>query len=159
MNELQRAIVREIQAGLPLAEEPYRAIADRVGMPEDELLAQLAEWKADGTIRRLGAVLRHREAGYSVNAMGAWDVPDAQVEEFGREAASLRSVSHCYERPRFEGFPYNLYTMIHGRSREDCEEAARVISERTGVTAYELLYTTAEFKKSGPVYFTEDEHP
>ena len=153
MDELQRRIIREIQAGLPLAEEPYRATADRVGIPEDELLAQLAAWKADGTIRRLGAILRHREAGYSVNAMGAWNVPDAQADEFGRTAASMRSVSHCYERPRFEGFPYNLYTMIHGRSREECEEAARAISQQTGITDYELLYTTAEFKKSSPVYF------
>lgn len=155
MNELQHAIVRAIQAGLPLTEEPYRALADRAGICEDDLLAQLAAWKADGTIRRLGAILRHRQAGYSVNAMGAWNVPDEEAESFGRTASEVKSVSHCYERPRFEGFPYNLYTMIHGRSREECEQTARAISQQTGVTDYELLYTTSEFKKSSPVYFME----
>jgi len=152
MDETQRRIVRAIQAGLPLTERPFDAIADEVGISVDDLLAQLAAWKADGTIRRLGAFLRHRQAGYSVNAMGAWNVPDDRVESFGRTASGMRSVSHCYQRPRFEGFPYNLYTMIHGRSREECEQTARTISQETGITEYELLYTTAEYKKSSPEY-------
>ncbi len=150
---LQRRIVRAIQGGLPVTEAPYRPIADDIGITVSDLLSQLRAWEADGTIRRFGAILRHHQAGYSVNAMCAWNVPDDRVEEFGRTAAEMRTVSHCYQRPRFEGFPYNLYTMIHGRSREECEETARAISGRTGITANQLLYTTAEFKKSSPVYF------
>ena len=87
--------------------------------------------------------------------MGVWNVPDEQIETFGRKAASFSVVSHCYQRPRFAGFRFNLYTMIHGKSREDCEAAAREISARTGVTDYTLLYTTAEYKKSSPVYFAD----
>ncbi len=92
-----------------------------------------------------------------MNAMGAWDVPDDRTEQFGRLAASSKSVSHCYQRPRFNAFPYNLYTMIHGKSREECEAVARAISDETGITGYELLYTTTEFKKSSPVYFATHE--
>jgi DNA-binding Lrp family transcriptional regulator len=153
MDKLQRSIVRAFRAGLPVSEEPFRAIADEAGLSVDELLAQLEAWKTDGTIRRFGAILRHRQAGYSVNAMGAWNVPDDRAEEFGLVAAEMTSVSHCYQRPRFEGFPYNIYTMIHGRSRQECEAAAQEISRRTGIADYDLLYTTAEFKKSTPVYF------
>ena len=154
MTDRQIAMVRALQDGLPLSEDPFREVAEKAGVPCEELLAQVEAWKKDGAIRRFGAILSHHRAGYSANAMAAWNVPDGQVEDFGRAAANCTSVSHCYQRPRFEGFDYNLYTMIHGRSREDCEEAAREIAERTGIADYALLYTTVEFKKSSPVYFS-----
>ncbi len=152
MTELQRRIIKALQEGLALVEEPFQEIADRVGAPVDEVLEQINAWKADGTIRRFGAILRHRRAGYTVNAMGVWNVPGDQAEAFGRIAARFRLISHCYRRPRFEGFDYNLYTMIHGRSRQECEETAKAVSRETGITDYALLYTTAEFKKTSPVY-------
>ncbi|MCX8053379.1 MAG: Lrp/AsnC family transcriptional regulator [Armatimonadetes bacterium] len=153
MTDRQIAIVRALQDGLPLSEDPFAEVADRAGVPVEELLAQIETWKNDGTIRRFGAILVHQRAGYPVNAMGVWNVPEDRIEDVGRAAAEDPSVSHCYQRPRFEGFDYNLYTMIHGSSREDCENIARRISERTGITDYRLLYTTAEYKKSGAVYF------
>lgn len=158
MNETQIRIIRAIQGGLSLTEEPFDEIAEKAGVSVEELLAQLREWQADGTIRRFGAILKHHNAGYDANAMVAWNVPEDGVEAFAEVATSLRSVSHCYERPRFEGFGYNLYTMIHGKCKEDCEEAARGIAEETGVRDYRMLYTTAEFKKSSPVYFASGEH-
>lgn len=157
ISDLQRRIIRRIQSGLPLAERPFEAAAGEIGINEGELLAQIAGWKDDGTIRRFGAIIKHGDAGYAANALGAWDVPEQYVEAFGRTASSHRSVSHCYLRPRFDSFPYNLYTMIHGRSREECEVIAGTISEQTGVTAFELLYTTKEYKKTSPVYFSTDE--
>jgi len=153
MTETQIGIIKALQGGLPLCQEPFLEPAQKAGVSQDELLAQLQAWKADGTIRRFGAMLRHHRAGYSVNAMGVWNVPDDRVEDFGRAAARSRAVSHCYQRPRFIGFKYNLYTMIHGKSREECENAARRISEETGIADYALLYTTKEFKKARPVYF------
>ncbi len=155
MNEQQKRIIRALQAGLPISLEPYKEVAAGIGITEEELLEQIGQWKADGTIRRLGAILRHHDAGYSTNAMGVWNVPDDQVESFGAEASALPQVSHCYQRPRFADFRYNLYTMIHGKTRAECEEVARRISEQNGITEYKLLYTTAEFKKSSPVYFAE----
>jgi len=154
MTELQRKIIEILRDGLAPVEEPFHEIANKVGVPVDELLAQVEAWKADGTIRRFGAILRHQRAGYSVNAMGVWNVPDDRAAAFGCTAARSRSISHCYQRPRFDGFRYNLYTMIHGRSRQDCEDTAKALSEETGIADYALLYTTAEFKKSSPVYFS-----
>lgn len=156
MNKTQISIIRALQGGLPISAEPYKDVAERLSISEDELMEQIAQWKSDITIRRLGAILKHQEAGYSVNAMGAWNVPDDMVDDFAKSATSQESVSHCYQRPRFEGFDYNLYTMIHGKSRMDCEETARRISEQTGIADYALLYTTAEYKKSSPSYFADD---
>ena len=156
MTETQIKIIKALRGGLPLSEEPFLEAARKAGLSQDELLARLQVWKDDGTIRRFGAMLHHHRAGCSVNAMGVWNVPDDRIEEFGRAASASRAVSHCYRRPRFAGFRHNLYTMIHGKSREDCEEAARRISERTGIADYELLYTTSEFKKAGPVYFESE---
>lgn len=156
MIETQKRVIRALEDGLPFTDEPFKRIAEVAGLTEAELIAQLEAWKADGTIRRFGAILRHQQAGFPANAMGVWDVPDARVEQFGRAAVRFREISHCYQRPRFYGFPYNVYTMIHGRSREDCEDAARAVAAETGITDYTLLYTTAEFKKSSPVYFAGD---
>lgn len=154
MNEIQVKIIKALQNGLPLSPEPFREIAEEIGIPQSELLAQLKAWKDEGIIRRFGAILRHQKAGYTVNAMAVWNVPN-NIEGFAEIATKLKSVSHCYQRPRFSDFKYNMYTMIHGRSRQDCEDAATEISTSTGITDYRLLYTTAEYKKSSPVYFTE----
>ena len=159
MTEVQMRIVKALRGGLPVSAQPFDEIAEKAGVSREELLAQLRTWKKDGTIRRFGAFLRHNLAGYTVNAMAVWDVPEAQVEHFGQRAAASQAVSHCYERPRFDGFEYNLYTMIHGKSTEDCEAAAKEIRDRTGITRCALLYTTAEFKKSSPVYFADAPKP
>lgn len=155
MTDREIAIVRALQEGLPLCEEPFAEAARAAGATIDELIRQIEHWKNDGTIRRFGAILAHRRAGFKVNAMGVWNVPEARAEEFGRAASECPQVSHCYRRPPFEGFRFNVYTMIHGASREQCEQAARIISERTGITDYTLLYTTREFKKSSPAYFSK----
>jgi DNA-binding Lrp family transcriptional regulator len=157
MDEKQIKIIRVLQGGLPLSAEPFKEAASRAGVTEDELLDQVRQWKVDGTIRRLGAILKHQKAGYSANAMGVWNVSDEQVESFAEIATASSAVSHCYQRPRFGGFRFNIYTMIHGRSRDECENTARLISEQTGISDYDLLYTTAEFKKSSPVYFAGDQ--
>ena len=157
MTDTQKRLVRALQNGIPLTLDPYGDIARQVGVTRNEAISQIDEWKSAGVIRRMGAVLRHHKAGYSNNAMGAWNVPDEWSDEFGRTAAGFDSISHCYQRPRFEGFKYNLYTMIHGKSRPECEAIAKDLSERTGITDYTLLYTTAEYKKSSPVYFIDEE--
>lgn len=156
MTEKQIRMIQALQDGMPVSETPFSGVAEAAGVTEEELLDQLSEWKADGTIRRFGAILRHHQAGYSVNAMVVWDVPDEDVERFGLTASQFTAVSHCYQRPRFADLPYNLYTMIHRRTKEECEETVRGISGRTGITSYALLYTTKEYKKTSPAYFTDD---
>lgn len=156
MDEKQVKIIRALQDGLPLSPEPFNKIAEKAGVAEDELLAQIRAWREDGTIRRFGAILRHRQAGITANVMAAWNVPEDRVDDFATAVGSITAISHMYERHRFQGFDYNLYTMIHGRSKEECEATAKQISEQTGITEYALLYTTEEFKKSSPVYFSAD---
>ncbi|MDI6828012.1 MAG: Lrp/AsnC family transcriptional regulator [Armatimonadota bacterium] len=155
MNETQKKIVRAFENGLPVLKEPFKAMAESIGITEEELILQLRAWKADGTIRRFGALVRHHQAGFQTNAMGVWNVPDTQIENFANVAVQFHEVSHCYQRPRFQGFPFNIYTMIHGREKKDCENVAQAISMKTGVEDYLLLYTTAEFKKSSPLFFLE----
>lgn len=157
MDEKQISTIKALQGGLPLSVQPFKDVAERAGITEDELLNQIKDWKDDGTIRRFGAILKHHNAGFATNAMGVWDVPEEKIGTFKRQIMAWGfNVSHSYQRPRFAGFRYNVYTMIHGKTRDECEETARRISEQTGITEYELLYTTAEFKKSSPVYFAEE---
>lgn len=153
MNKLDESIIIALQNGLPVTERPFAEIAEKIGISEEELLGKLAEWKERGIIRRFGAILRHHNAGFAANAMTAWVVPPERVDEVGPIMASFPEVSHCYERPPFPGFPYNLYTMIHGRTREECAAVAEKISRATGITEYRALYTTKEYKKTSPMYF------
>lgn len=155
MTDTQIRIIRALQDGIDLCERPFDEIARQVGVPVADLLDQIRQWQSDGTIRRFGAILRHHRAGYEANAMVVWNVPENQIDDFAAIATSVKNVSHCYQRPAFAGFEYNLYTMIHGRSRDDCEAAALGMSKLSGINDYKMLYTTAEFKKTSPVYFAE----
>jgi len=153
MTEEQIAIIKALQEGIAICEEPFDEAAKKAGVSAERVIEQIRMWCEDGVIRRFGAIIRHRRAGFVANAMAVWDVPDDCIETFADAAASHQEVSHCYQRPRFEGFPYNIYTMIHGRKKEDCEHIANEISEKTGITNFRLLYTAAEHKKTSPLYF------
>jgi DNA-binding Lrp family transcriptional regulator len=153
IDEREKELVRRLQDDLPLVERPYAEVGEMAGMSEDAVIETIERWKADGTIRRLGAILRHQKAGVTVNAMGVWRVPEAHIEEVGKTMAEFSQVSHCYERPASEDWPYNLYTMIHARSQEEAEEIATLLSEATGMESYELLYTERELKKASMRYF------
>lgn len=158
VSELEKHIVRELQGDIPLLQRPFKSIADKIGIEEEELLAKLRELKDRGVIRRLSAILRHRNLGISANAMGAWRVPEDRAEEVGTKMAAFSQVSHCYQRPTRPGWPYSLFTMIHGRTAKDCEQIAESISQDTGIKDYRLLYSTREFKKVSMRYFTEKDN-
>ena len=153
-SKQEKALIRALQEDLPLVQNPFAEIGRRVGMGEDEVIRKVQAWKTDGIIRRFGSVLNHRRVGIQANGMGVWKVDPDRVEEAGRIMASFSEVSHCYER---RGWDYNLFTMIHGESREICERVAREISERTGIKTYRILYSTRELKKSSMRYFVEDD--
>ena len=152
MNALDERIVRATQAGLPLVAEPYRQIAEELGIAEEALLLRLRAMLADGRIRRVGAVPNHYALGYTANAMSVWDVDDASVARLGREVGALEFVSHCYRRPRRPPeWPYNLFAMVHGRSREETSRKVEAIRARLGpaLRAHEVLYSTRILKKTG----------
>lgn len=153
IDEKDKKVISVIQGDIPLDPRPFRVAAEKVAMTEEEFIDRIRRLKEEGIIRRFGATLRHQEAGFSSNAMVAWKVPENRVSEVGHRMAGFREVTHCYHRRPMAQWPYNVYTMIHGTSREQCNEIARRISEATGITEYVLLFSEKEFKKTSMEYF------
>ena len=152
MNPVDRAIVGALQGGLPLVPEPYAEVARAIGIEEKELLARLRTMLADGRIRRIGAVPNHYALGYKANAMTVWDVADPAVDELGRRVGALPFVTHCYRRPRrLPHWPYNLFAMVHGRSRaETCGKIDRIRGTLgSAARASDVLYSVRILKKTG----------
>jgi len=155
-DALDRAIVLATQAGLPLVPEPYAAVAAGLGIDTDELLARLRAMLARGLIRRIGAVPNHYAIGYTANGMSVWDVADEVVDAVGEFVGALDFVTHCYRRPRrLPAWRYNLFAMVHGRSREAVQEriediAGLLAREFAGACrAREVLFSSAILKKTG----------
>jgi DNA-binding Lrp family transcriptional regulator len=155
-DELDIAVIRALQGDMPVVEEPYAAAAAELGMTEERFLDHLAGMQERGILRRVAAILYHRRAGFSANGMGVWKVPDEQIFDVGCRMAAVRGVSHCYQRPTYEDWPYSVFTMAHGRSKEECDAVLDSIAERTGISERATLYSSTEFKKIRLLYFTED---
>jgi siroheme decarboxylase len=153
LTELDKKVISRLQRDLPLEPRPYAAVAAGVGISEEELLQKIEGYLADGTMRRFGTILRHHKAGYAANAMCGWNVPASQVEKVGAIMASFIEASHVYQRPTYPDWPYNLFTMLHGKTKEELERTAQEISHSTGIADYKLLYSTKEFKKTSMNYF------
>lgn len=152
LDAIDRAIVRATQAGLPLCAQPYHAVAERVGVDPDEVMARMRRMLAAGIIRRIGAVPNHYSLGYRANGMSVWDVVDERVADLGREVGALPFVSHCYRRPRrLPLWPYNLFAMVHGRTREEVENQVAQIAQLLGEASrtHDVLYSTRILKKTG----------
>ena len=156
LSERDIAAVRALQADLRPLSEPFAAPAARHGFTVPELLAKAAELQETGQMRRFAAVLYHRSAGFTANGMGVWKVPEEQVDEIGKLMAAYRGVSHCYQRPTYPDWPYNLFSMTHGRDRAECEAVLDAIAEETGLDERIVLYSTKEWKKTRLVYFSPD---
>ena len=153
VTDFEIEVIRELQEDLPLEPRPFAPMAERLGISEQELFDCAASFKERGVMRRYSAVLHHRRAGFSANAMVVWKVPPERSEEVGNIMASSRWVTHCYERPTFPDWDYSHFSMIHATTSEQCEEIARDLSEATGITDYMLLYSTREYKKTRVRYF------
>jgi DNA-binding Lrp family transcriptional regulator len=157
LTSLEKRIIHELQQDLPVVQRPFAAVANRVGVSQSELIEKVRELVADGTIRRFGATLRHQRSGFDANSMVVWEVEPDKAEEVGTIFASFREVSHCYQRPALPDWPYRLFTMIHGSSREVCYRIAERMAEAAGVNRYDLLFTEEELKKTTMAYFGDSE--
>ncbi len=153
LTDLDKKIITRLQDDLPLTLDPYGVLARELGVDEDDLLKILQQLKAKGILRRMGAILYHHSAGYEANGMVAWRVPQERVEEVGELMASFPQASHVYQRPVYPDWPYNLFTMLHGKNREEVEETTKEISTRTAIPDYTILYSLREFKKVSMRYF------
>jgi siroheme decarboxylase len=156
-DELDIAVIRALQGDLPVVSEPYAPAAAELGMAQERLLEHLSGMQARKLLRRVAAILYHRRAGFSANGMGVWKVPDERIMELGPRMAAFRGISHCYQRPTYEDWPYSVFTMAHGRSKEECDAILDSIAAETGVEERATLYSSTEFKKIRLLYFT-DEH-
>lgn len=152
MDELDRKIIVATQEGLPLVSQPYELVAAMVGADARTVMQRIRNMQARGVIRRVAAIPNHYALGYRANGMAVWDVDDARVDELGKRIGALPEVSHCYRRARVRPhWPYNLFVMLHGKSRAGVEQQARVISAMIGdaARAHEILYSTRILKKAG----------
>ncbi len=153
-TSVEAAVLRIVQADLPDSLTPFADIAREAGTTEDEVLALLRALKEEGVIRRFGASIKHQKAGWSSNAMVAWICPESEADAIGRAAAGHPHVSHCYFRPsKAEDWPFELYTMVHGRNPGECEAVIAELQERLGLREYRVLSSLRELKKISPTYF------
>lgn len=158
IDETDRRLLAAIQSGLPLVPRPYAELGARLGLSEAEVIARLQQLQTRRVIRRFGVVVRHHEVGYGANAMVVWDVPDEQVRELGRCLAEFDFITLCYRRPRhLPQWRYNLYCMIHGKTREDVLSNLEWMVNRCGLQGltHEALFSRRRFKQRGAVYFAE----
>lgn len=152
LDELDRRIIRATQSGLPLVRRPYEAVGAALGISGEQVRERLQAMLEEGLVRRIGAVPNHYRLGFTANGMSVWDVADERVDELGEQIGKLPFVSHCYRRPRRPPvWNYNLFAMLHGRSREEVEAQAQQVAALLGdaCRAHDILYSTAILKKTG----------
>jgi DNA-binding Lrp family transcriptional regulator len=155
-DEFDMAVIRALQGDLPVVPEPYAPAAEELGIPHERLLQHLEAMQSRRLLRRVAAILFHRRAGFSANGMGVWKVDDERIMELGPRMAAYRGISHCYQRPTYRDWPYSIFTMAHGRSKDECDAILDSIATDTGVSERATLYSSTEFKKIRLLYFTHD---
>ncbi|MBO9356427.1 AsnC family protein [Bordetella petrii] len=156
-----RQLRRLLETGLPLAAQPYLQLAEQIGATEDAVLAQMRHWSDSGLFRRVGLVLNHRALGFRANAMLVLDVPDALVEQAGRQLGGAAGVNLCYQRPRrLPDWPYNLFCMVHGRRRDEVRARIDLLLREAGLhhLPHRLLFSTRAFKQCGGRYAPGNNH-
>ena len=155
LNNRDIDLIRVLQGNLPDSITPYSVIAETLHWQAEEVISIALSLLEANVVRRFGAVLRHQKAGFVANAMGVWQVDPEQAAEVGAIMARFKEVSHCYQRPTLPDWPYSLFTMIHGRTPQDCGDVMQKISLATGVKTYSMLFSTVELKKISMQYFLE----
>jgi DNA-binding Lrp family transcriptional regulator len=157
-DETDVAVIRALQGPMEVVDRPYDAAAEEVGMDPGRFLEHLGEMVDRKLLRRVAAILYHRRAGFSANGMGVWRVPEEQVLEVGSRMATVRGISHCYQRPTYPDWPYSVFTMAHGRSKDECDAILDRIADEHGLHGDDraVLYSSTEFKKVRLRYFTDD---
>jgi DNA-binding Lrp family transcriptional regulator len=153
LNERDREFIRELQKDLAVVPEPFKELANSLGVTTTELFAKAIEYENNGIMRRFAAILRHREAGFVANGMVVWQVPENRVDEVGFRLAAFPQVSHCYRRPIYPDWKFNLFSMVHARTLQAAEKIAVEMSETVGIKDYQILFSSREFKKERVKYF------
>ncbi len=156
LTDIEKKIIAAVQGDIPIIKRPYLEISRKLGLSEETLIETLDNLCKREIIRRFGATIRHQKSGFSANAMGAWKVEEDRIDEVGRKMAAFKEVTHCYRRNPADGWPYNLYTMIHGSDEQNCLKTAQRMAQKTGVESYTLLFSRKELKKTSMKYFCKN---
>jgi DNA-binding Lrp family transcriptional regulator len=154
LTALEKQVILGLQRDLEVEPRPFLDLALRLNLEEETVLAAIRSLMEKGYIRRFGVTLRHQKSGFEANALVAWTVPEADLHRIGQEMAAQRVVTHCYARRPAPTWPYNLYTMVHGRTREECLEIAARMARESGLTDYQVLFSESELKKTTMRYFS-----
>ncbi len=155
LTPLHISVIKELQKDIEVTGEPFKAAAEKLGLSYEAFFEIAKELKESGVMRRFATILNHRKAGFGANAMSVWAVPEEKGEEIGKEMASFSAVSHCYLRPSYPNWPYNLFAMVHAKTQEECDALIEEMAKESGLTEYGKLYSTVEFKKQRLVYFDD----
>jgi DNA-binding Lrp family transcriptional regulator len=152
-TDLDKRFIRVLQEDIETTSEPFKKSARALGITTDQLFEKAREYEQIGVMRRFAAILRHRDAGFSANGMVVWSVPDDKIDEVGYQIAAFPQVSHCYRRPVFSDWPFNLFSMVHARTLQAAENIAETMSSVVKIQEYSILFSTREFKKQRVKYF------
>ncbi len=155
LDEKDKELIKALQEDIEATEEPFASVVERMRIDYEELQNLAQRLRDGGYMRRFASILYHRRAGFRANAMVVWEVDEQRAEEIGKEVASFRAVSHCYLRPTYPNWPYSLFSMIHGRSKEEVEAVVQEIASSIEPKSYRYLYSTKEFKKRRIKYFSD----
>ena len=153
ISEVDKEYIRQLQKDIKIIREPFKTITDNLGINLDELFSKVKEYQNIGIMRRFAAILRHRQAGFTANGMIVWNVPEEKIDEVGLKIASFPQVSHCYRRPIYPDWEFNLFSMIHARTIDAAEKIAKEISAIIKIDRYKILFSSREFKKERVKYF------
>lgn len=155
LTNFDKKIIRRLQDNISIMSNPYSQMASELNINEEELINKIKTYNEMGILKRIGAILHHRKAGFTANAMVVWKINDDDLVRIGNYMASISEVSHCYERKPFGSWEYNLYTMIHEKDREGCNKIIESIAKDISIDNYKILYSTKELKKTSMKYFME----
>ena len=155
-TEQDKDFIRELQKDMEIIDEPFVQAANNLGITEDELFAKMKHYESMGVLRRFAAILRHRQVGFTANGMIVWKVPEGRITSVGETLGSFPQVSHCYERPTYDDWPYNVFSMIHCKTHDEAYDVAKTIQNQINVDEYKILFSSREFKKTRVEYFVEN---
>ncbi len=155
-TEQDKDFIRELQKNMEIIDEPFVKAANNLGITEDELFAKMKHYESMGVLRRFAAILRHRQVGFTANGMIVWKVPEGRITSVGETLGSFPQVSHCYERPTYDDWPYNVFSMIHCKTHDEAYDVAKTIQKQIDVNEYKILFSSREFKKTRVEYFVEN---
>jgi len=154
-TEQDKDFIRELQKDMEIIDEPFVKAANNLGITENELFDKMKYYEDNGIMRRFAAILRHRKVGFTANGMIVWKVPEDRISEVGEKLGAFPQVSHCYERPTYPDWPYNVFSMIHCKTHDEAHEVAKTIQDQINVDDYSILFSSREFKKIRVEYFVE----